>query len=368
VRPVARVALLAGLLLLVTTAFVTINRPGLAIYMYALIPVVLAVHWFRLAGGLIAALAATLLFIGASLVAPTTTLSGLDLWVAAFNRGVVFVGIALLVTLLLERERTLAHRVRVQQDEIAELESLRAALTPSDVPVRPHLRIATSYTPAEGLVAGDFFLVVEGPNGSTTVAVGDVVGHGLDAARCAAFVRAGLSTFARFTSDPVELLQLANAALVEHGQDAHFVTAVCLNIGAPPALQVCWASAGHDVPWFLDSGSPLPGGRVGAPLGIGADALELQAGTATLPPGAGILLFTDGLIEGRAGRRTAAGPTQLFGEERARRVVQHHDGAPVDGVLDGLVTAVSGFAEGRLADDLCLVAVRADDTPPASRG
>ena len=135
---------------------------------------------------------------------------------ATFNRSIVFVGVAVLVSLLLRRERALASTVRAQQDEIAELESLRAALTPAEIPARPHLDVAASFTPADGLVAGDFYLVVEGPSGSTTVAVGDVVGHGLDAARCAAFVRAALATFARFTSDPVELLQLANAALVEH--------------------------------------------------------------------------------------------------------------------------------------------------------
>jgi serine phosphatase RsbU (regulator of sigma subunit) len=361
---VPRIVFLAVLLLAVTAAFTVVNRPGLAIYMYALIPVVLAVHWFRLAGGLAAAAAATLLFVSASLIAPTTTLSGTDLWVAAFNRGVVFVGVALLVTLLLDRERTLTSTVRAQQDEIAELESLRAALTPSEVPVRPHLQFATSYTPADGLVAGDFFLVVEGPSHSTTVAVGDVVGHGLEAARCAAFVRAGLATFARFTRDPAELLQMANAALVEHDQDGgHFVTALCLNIGAPPERQVAWASAGHDVPWFLDTGAPLPGGRVGAPLGIGAEALTVESARTALAPGDGVLIFTDGLVEGRAQRRPGGKPIELFGEERARGIVHQYRGAPPGGVLDALVSAVRAFSDGALADDLCLVAVRAAPVP-----
>ena len=366
VRRATRIALLAVLLLVVTAAFALINRPGLAVYMYALIPVVLAVHWFRLAGGLLTAGGATLLFLGASLMAPSAALSGAALWVAAFNRGIVFVGVAVLVTMLLERERALTSTVRAQQDEIAELESLREALTPSEVPVRPYLQFATSYTPADGLVAGDFFLVVEGPNESTTVAVGDVVGHGLEAARCAAFVRAGLATFARFTSDPAALLQMANAALVEHDQDGgHFVTALCLNITAPPAREVCWASAGHDVPWFLDTGSRLPGGRVGAPLGIGADALKLEVGLTALRPGDGILMFTDGMVEGRAQRRSATGPPQLFGEDRARRVVQDHRGTPAADVLDALVAAVRAFADGPLADDLCMVAVRASGPSPA---
>jgi serine phosphatase RsbU (regulator of sigma subunit) len=288
--------------------------------------------------------------------------------VAAFNRSVVYVGVAVLVTVLLRRERALAGRVRAQQDELVELASLRAALTPVDVPARPYLDLATSFTPADGLVAGDFFLVVDGPSGGSTVAVGDVVGHGLDAARCAAFVRAALTTFARFTSDPVELLQLANAALVEHDRDTQFVTAVCLTIGPPPACEVVWASAGHDVPWLLDTGTVLPGGRVGAPLGIGADALQLEAGRFALAPGTGLLVFTDGLLEGRPARRHPERPMQLFGEERARRVVREHRGAPAQRVLDALVAEVTEFAGGPLADDLCLVAVRAEGRRRTDRG
>jgi serine phosphatase RsbU (regulator of sigma subunit) len=358
--PRQQIAVLAALLLVVTAVFVVVNQPGLAIYMYALIPLVLGVRWFDLRGGLSVAAAATLVFVAAQLLLPSTTLTAAEIWVAAFNRGVVFAGVAVLVAVFLRRERALVRRVRAQEDELTELASLRAALTPTDVPVRPHLELAASFTPADGLVAGDFFLVVEGPSGSTTVAVGDVVGHGLDAARCAAFVRAALATFARFSSDPVELLQLANAALVEHAAESRFVTAVCLNIGSGPGAEVTWASAGHDVPWFLDTATALPGGRVGAPLGIGADSLKLEVGRVPLTAGRGILVFTDGLLEGRAGHRDPVRPLELFGEERVRAVVRANRGAAPAHVLEALVAAVRAFAGGPLADDLCLVAVRAE--------
>ncbi len=368
-RSAEQIAVLAVLLLAVTAVFVVVNRPGLAIHMYALIPVVLAVHWFRLVGGVVVAGAATMLFVVAQLLLPDAELAGAELWVAALNRSAVFFGVAVLVSMLLRRERDLAGRVRAQQSEIAELESLRAALTPSGVPERPHLDFATSFTPADGMVAGDFFLVVDGPKDSTTIAVGDVVGHGLEAARCATFVRAALATFARFTSDPVELLQLANVALVGHeGEGARFVTAVCVNIGPPPGHAITWAAAGHDVPWFLDTATPLPGGRVGTPLGIGADALELESGHASLAPGTGILVFTDGLVEARPVRRDFSRPLELFGEERASRIVQDLRGAHVLQVLESLVAAVTAFAGGPLADDLCLVAVRAEDRPLAPTG
>src|SRR3954464_13141472 len=197
-RPWQRIAVLTVLLLLITAVFALVNRPGLAIYMYALIPLVLGVYWFDLAGGLAVAAGATVIFVGVQPFLPANNLSGGALWVAAFNRSIVFVGVAVLLSTLFRRERLLARRGRGQQAEISELAPLRAALTPATIPQRPQLEFATSFTPADGPVAGDFFLVVEGPGGSTTVAVGDVVGHGLDAARCAAFVRAALATFARF--------------------------------------------------------------------------------------------------------------------------------------------------------------------------
>ena len=356
--------LLIGLLLVALWALVaTASTPGLAVAMYGLVPIVLAGYWFELRGALLTATATTLMFLVDKLLDPHPDLAGGALWLAALNRGLVFFGVGVLVTILLRRERVLALRVRTQEEELAELESLRAVLTPPDVPDRPDLRIATSFTPADGLVAGDFYLVVEGPASSTTVIVGDVVGHGLEAARCAAFVRAACATFARFTSDPVQLLQLANTALSEHsgagGGPSQFVTVVCLNIAAPPEGAVRWAAAGHDVPWDLDTATALPGGRIGAPLGIGTEPLVVEAGTTRLTDGHGLLVFTDGLLEGRPAHRDRSAPIALFGEERARSVLREHRGATPATVLDALVSAVTEFARGAPADDLCMVALRA---------
>ena len=363
-RPAGRVIVLVLLLAAVFTAIRLANQPSLAISVYALIPIMLSVFWFELTGGLLTAAAATLLVLVDEFASPSPELANGTLWLATANRSLVFFGAALLLTLLVRRERALTARVRVQADTLAELESLRQALTPSDVPVRPHLQFATAFTPADGLVAGDFYLVVPGPAGTTTVVVGDVVGHGLEAARCAAFVRSAFATYGRFTGDPAQLLQLANAALVEHGEDgAQFVTAVCLNICPPPGREILWAVAGHDTPWQLDTGLPLSGGTTGPPLGVAADSSKIESGKGTLEPGAGILLFTDGLTEGRGVIRRPGQPIELFGEDRARRIVQKLRGAPPVSVLEALVTAVSEFAGGPLADDLCLVAIRAEPVP-----
>ncbi|WP_233489171.1 PP2C family protein-serine/threonine phosphatase [Blastococcus sp. TF02-09] len=363
-RRLVRASLVALLLVGVFIALRFIQQPGLAVSMYGLVPVLRGVTWFGLVGGLVTATGATAAFVLDALLSGGTALTGGDLLFATLNRAVVFYGMALLMTHSLRRQRTLTLKLHAQERELSEVASLRRALTPSEIEPRPHLHFAAAFTPADSELAGDFYLVTEGPGGSTTVVVGDVVGHGLEAARQAAFVRATLATFARYTSDPLQLLRLADAALREQSQATErFVTAICMNISAPPRCVITWAAAGHDRPWCLDSGDSLEGGRVGAPLGIGAEtlggeALGMETGQGLLEPGAGVLLFTDGLTEGRAVRSRRSRPLELFGEERARAVVRQHRGAPADQVLDALVGAVADFAGGPLADDLCLIAFR----------
>ena len=61
-------------------------------------------------------------------------------------------------------------------------------------------------SPSEYGVSGDFYLLTNGPDGSAIAIVGDVVGHGPEAAQLATFVRARFAAFAASTSDPAELL------------------------------------------------------------------------------------------------------------------------------------------------------------------
>jgi serine phosphatase RsbU (regulator of sigma subunit) len=345
------VVLLVGLFLLLRVT----AQPGLGVALWGVVPIVLATFWFSLPGGLLTAAAALAAFLVDEHLTPSDAFSQASLALGTLNRAVVFFGVPVLLAVLLQRERRLVRRLEQQRVELAELQSLRAALTPSAVPSVSGLEIATAFVPAEGEVAGDFFLVVQGPGGSTTVVVGDVVGHGLEAARSATFVRASLATFARFTSDAAELLRLADTALAERGPaTSEFVTAVAVTVAADG--EVCWATAGHPVPWYLDTAASPVAGRAGHPLGVGLGQPGLQVGRA--PLGTGLLLFTDGLPEARTARRSPGTVLELFGEDRARQVVREQRDASPEDVVAALVSAVTTFAGDELADDLCLVAVR----------
>jgi hypothetical protein len=221
-------AVVGLLLLLITAVGIAFDQPGYGIAFYAVIPIVLAAFLFGRLGGLVTAGVATVVYLATELIKRPKMLSGEGLWVAAVNRSAIYFLVAVVVTVLLGRERRLRSEVEQQKYQLDELESIRRALRPAEVPARPGLEIATCFIPAEGLVAGDFFLVAPGPMNSTTMAVGDVVGHGLEAARWASYVRALMMTFAPFTSDPAQLLQLANTALTEPpNMTGKFVTAVC---------------------------------------------------------------------------------------------------------------------------------------------
>ena len=249
-------------------------------------------------------------------------------------------------------------RERERETELRELRAIRETLVPAEVRRRPELDVSTCFVAAESGVAGDFYLVTDGPDGSTVLAVGDVAGKGVAAAQRAAFVRTTLATFADYTDSPARLLELANRALVERGASSDMlVTAVCAVV-CPATHSMTWAVAGHPAPLRLDDGTPLDVRR-GLPLGL-EDAIGAEDGRAPLPPGAGFLLFTDGLSEARApDGPSGPGAAARFGAARIGEIVAGLPGAGADDVVQALRGAAERFSHGAMADDLCIVAVRA---------
>ena len=236
--------------------------------------------------------------------------------------------------------------------ELRDLQALREVLTPAELPARPGLDIDRAFTPAADGVAGDFYLVAPGPDkDSTVLAVGDVSGKGIEAARRATFVRTALATFAGFVDSPCQLLELSNQALVERtGVSSTFVTAVAAVLH-PHERRLVWASAGHPPPLRLDTGETLNGCRSAPPLGV-TPLLTCDPGHEALEPGAGLLLFTDGVTEAHRPRQA------LFGEQRLTDTVRELAGEPPEALVRRLQADLHAHAGEALGDDLCIVAAR----------
>lgn len=241
----------------------------------------------------------------------------------------------------------LGERLEAAEHELEDLRAIRDALTPSELPQRPGLDLAAAFLPAE-VVSGDFYLAAEGPQDSTVLVVGDVVGHGVNAARRAAFVRTAFAATAPFSHDPCQLLSWANTAMIEPaGITSDFVTAACVTY-LPDAQLLRCAYAGHPPALWLDDGRELIATQ-GTPLGVRADP-EASEYSLRLMADTGVLLYTDGLTEARGddrrlglnGVRAALGGLDLPSPAEAVALLRAH---------------VADFASD-LTDDLCIVAAR----------
>ncbi len=245
----------------------------------------------------------------------------------------------------------LREHLEAVEHELEDLRAIRDALTPPELPQRPGLELAAAFLPAVAEhVSGDFYLVAQGPLDSTVLVVGDVVGHGVQAGRRAAFIRTTFAATAPFSDDPARLLSWANTALTERaGTSSEFVTAACVTY-LPGERLLRWAYAGHPRALWLDDGREMIALRQGTPLGVRADP-GCEEGSRRVDPGVGVLLYTDGLIEARRDGK-------LLGLDAVRAVLTGlHEASPKEAVAV-LRALAAEFAYGGLTDDICLLAAR----------
>ena len=245
----------------------------------------------------------------------------------------------------------LRERLQSAEHELEDLRAIRDALTPPELPQCAGMTVAARYLPAAEHVGGDFYLVAPGPRDTTVLVVGDVVGHGLNAARRAAFVRTIFVATAPFSDDPAQLLRWANAALIERaGTSYEFVTAACVTF-EPAERRMRWAYAGHPPVLRLDDGGELAACRQGPPLGL-YEELDGVEDSRLVAAGEGVLLYTDGLTEARDG------DGRMLGADAVRSALRALRGASAAATVDTLSSKAARFASGDLGDDLCLLAAR----------
>ncbi|MFE4754118.1 PP2C family protein-serine/threonine phosphatase [Streptomyces mirabilis] len=227
----------------------------------------------------------------------------------------------------------------------------RAMLPSTTLPDRPG--VAVRYRPATSFlnVCGDWYDLIDLDARRLAVAVGDVVGHGLEAAGTMGQLRSALSAAIRATGRPATALTtLAAHAYTVDGALA--TTAVQVVIDRT-ALTVTYSRAGHPPPLLAHGGGSVEvlDSATDPPLGAGDDSLPRCESTVGYGPGSTLVLYTDGLIE-RRGEDIYAGLDRL-----AHSVERHHLLGPellADAVLADLLPAPRRGPD----DDTALVVVR----------
>ncbi|WP_284505648.1 SpoIIE family protein phosphatase [Streptomyces cellostaticus] len=227
------------------------------------------------------------------------------------------------------------------------LQLQHAIMPPTQSPLEvPDLQVAVRYRPAETeqLVGGDWYDAVVLPSGLVLLCVGDVAGHGIEAATSMVVLRNALRGLAVTGAGPAQLLSWLNI-VAHHLTGAVTATAVCgLYDGERRTLR--WARAGHLPPVLVrdTEATALPTLK-GLLLGAVPEA-EYEETEVQLAAGDTLLMYTDGLIE-RRDRSVQESLSHLLSMARS---------APcgLDQHLDRLLT----HSRSDTDDDTCIVGIR----------
>ncbi|OKI53616.1 SpoIIE family protein phosphatase [Streptomyces sp. MJM1172] len=243
--------------------------------------------------------------------------------------------------------------------------ALQRSLLPHGMPEQGAVEVAHRYLPSESGVGGDWFDVIPLSGARVALLVGDVVGHGLHAAATMGRLRTAARNFAELELAPDELLTHLDNLLVrldreEGGENdagsTGIVGATCLYAVYDPTSRLCtMARAGHPPPALVhpDGAVVFPELPAGPPLGLGG--LPFETAEIRLPEGSTLVLYTDGLIEGRHRDLDVT-------LDRLSRALAHRGRTPED-TCRAVIDAV---APDHPEDDIALLVARTR-TLPADR-
>jgi serine phosphatase RsbU (regulator of sigma subunit) len=264
-------------------------------------------------------------------------------------------------------ERRRADRVRralrdahLRADENARLER---GLLPTPLLTDPDLHIIARYEPGteQTLLGGDFYDVVEGTDGSLHVVIGDVCGHGPDEAALGVSLRIAWRTLVLSGIDPDRVLPTMHQLLVHERNNPALFTTLATATVDPTRSRMTLRLAGHPPPALVGEGEDsriLSDERLGMPLGVGEGSTWAPV-EVELPPKWTLLLYTDGLIEGRQSSGEVLwtdGLMELLREVTAAPEPWRDDPAAM---LDGVMERVRSLSTAQ-TDDVAAVLLVCD--------
>jgi sigma-B regulation protein RsbU (phosphoserine phosphatase) len=239
-------------------------------------------------------------------------------------------------------------RLYQQQKEFAD--TMQRSLLPRTVPKLRGLELGDAYeSSAHVEVGGDVYDFMELGDGRLAVALGDVTGHGIEAAADMAMAKFVFRSLAREHSEPGDFLQSANEVVVGEIAPGKFITMIYLVIDAEG--EVAAAGAGHPMPRIVTAdGKVTPLDAHGLVLGVepGQQYGEVRA---KLNVGDAVVLYTDGVLEARY-------EGELYGFDRLDRFLADRRDLPPQSLAAAVLEDCRSFARGELADDCAVVVVK----------
>jgi PAS domain S-box-containing protein len=196
-----------------------------------------------------------------------------------------------------DRKRTEAEIMSAYEREHRIAATLQRAFLAHDMPDIDGLTFDAIYRPAEreAEVGGDWYDAIALDDGRVVISIGDVAGHGLDAAVVMGNVRQAIRVVAQVVeSDPVAILDAVDRTVRRESPET-MVTAF-VGIIDPGLATLAFASAGHPPPLLYADGAISQLLARGLPLGLRKTGVG-RSETIALPRSGLLMLYTDGLLE-----------------------------------------------------------------------
>jgi serine phosphatase RsbU (regulator of sigma subunit) len=265
-----------------------------------------------------------------------------------------------------ERRRSQETRRQLREAQISAQENSRLERGLLPVPVLSDLRltVSTRYRPGGGrmLLGGDFYDLVQGADGWVHAMIGDVCGRGPDEAALGVCLRVAWRTMVLAGRPTEEILSTLGKLLEHERHNEKIFATLCMLSVAPGRAGARLHLAGHPPPLLITQGglaeleAPvcLPLGVLPAPAWPGSEV--------RLGPDWTLMLYTDGLVEGRAGARAgqlnSEGLIDLIGAFRRGQAADPAAAGAGERLLDWVIEEVHRHNGGPVDDDLAILLIQ----------
>jgi serine phosphatase RsbU (regulator of sigma subunit) len=255
-----------------------------------------------------------------------------------------------------ERSDSLQRQLRDAQIYAEENGRLERGLLPTPIVADTGLRVTTRYSPGGQrlLLGGDFYDVVQTADGTVHAVVGDVCGHGPDEAALGVSLRVAWRSLVLAARPSTEVLTVVDQVFTHERYQSNLFTTLSMLSVAPSRRGGTLHLVGHPPP-LLVTGDEVRELKapVRTPVGVG-NGSRWPSSEVELGDRWTVLMYTDGLIEGRVGTRRRRldvdGLIELVD-------AAHRQGLGDDALLNQVISAVQELNGGALDDDMAVVAL-----------
>jgi serine phosphatase RsbU (regulator of sigma subunit) len=230
---------------------------------------------------------------------------------------------------------------------------IQASFLPAELPDVPGWQMAVTLEPARE-ASGDFYDLIELPNGRFGLVIADVADKGMGAALYMALSRTLIRTYAvEHDGSPELALAAANRRILADTTTDLFVTVFYAILDTATGV-LSYCNAGHNPPYLIQSqngNKPVLLNRTALPLGITEEA-SWERAEVELAPGDVLAMYTDGVTEAQDEDEA------FFGEERLLKILQANVRRSAEVIEEKVITAVYDFAgEAPQFDDITMMVI-----------